>query len=307
MELKNYVYFLVIKILTISAIFYILSENNINYDTNKVTKINISIILLVKNNINWLRYLHHKFSIIEKNYSNLFDFEFYIFENNSDDGTKNFIDLFVKERKGKVLSIDFTEKEMSNYIFDDQISKQRGKFMSMIRNKLKDFHGKLKSDYTTIIDSDVYFDFNIFIKMIEKLHDDKIAMVTPFVTDFTDTLNGGYTHYYDTLALKTNSGYSFKKIGTICLFRECEKCRKLSKLRNLKIKDEDLLDMKGDNNNNLIDVKSAFGCFAMLRTSVYNKCRWSTDYCEHFSFCKEVKKYGSIVIATDIKITNNST
>ena len=307
MELKLYILFFVIKITTIVTLFYIFNRSiSDEYNNEKVNKIKISVILLVKDNIDWLGYLNHKFSIIENNYRNLLKFEYFILENNSNDGTPSFIKFFMQEREGKFKSINFTEDELKKYKFDDPISTKRGNFMAMLRNKLKDFHGKLNSDYSVLIDSDVYFDFNIFMKMIEKFNDKKIAMITPFVTDFTDTIDGGYSHYYDTLALKTNSGIDFKKVGTLCLFKQCQKCRKLSKFRNLGIKDSDLLDMNGDNNDNLIDVKSAFGSFAMLRTSTYNKCNWGSGYCEHFSFCKKVKKYGNIVIATDIKITNNS-
>ena len=85
MELKIYLYFIVIKIITISILFWIFrlyKPNNLVYNTESVNTIKISIILLVKNNFEWLKYLDHKFSIIEKHYHNLFSFEFFIFENN---------------------------------------------------------------------------------------------------------------------------------------------------------------------------------------------------------------------------------
>lgn len=310
MELKNYLFIIIIKIITIIILFYIF--RNINYDSGRyssesVNTVSISVILLVKDNFEWLKYLDHKFSIIEKHYKHLLNFEFYIFENNSKDNSKHFIEkTFMINRKGKFFSQNFTKKELNKYNFSDNISIKRGSYMSMLRNKLKDFHGKLSTNFTVVLDSDIYFDFNIFFKLIEKLRNKKIAMITPFVTDFTDTIEGGYTHYYDTLALKTKNNIDFKKIGTLCLFKQCNKCKKLREFRNINLNDDDLLDINGINGTNLIDVESAFGGFIMLETNIYNKCRWGEGICEHFYFCKQVRKYGNIVIATDVKITNNS-
>ncbi len=310
MELKIYLYFIVLKIITISILFWIFRFNipkEIVYTTESVNTIKISIILLVKNNFEWLKYLDHKFSIIEKHYHNLFSFEFFIFENNSKDLSNKFLNkVFMRNRKGNIFSKNFSEEELKKYKFDDNISIERGSFMAMLRNKLKNMHGKLNSEYTVMIDSDIYFDFNIFFKMIEKLRNENIAMVTPFVTDFTDTIDGGYTHYYDTLALVTKRKIDFRKVGTLCLFKQCNKCRKLREIRNIKLNDNELLDINGENGSNLIEVESAFGGFCMIKTKVYNKCEWGDDICEHFYFCKQVRKYGNIVIATDIKITNNS-
>ena len=309
MELKNYLYLVVLKIITISILFYIFryKDNNINYSTDSVNKVSISVILLVKNNFEWLKYLDHKFSIIEKHYKDLFNFEFYIFENNSDDNSNDYIKkIFMINRKGKFFSYNFSKKELEKNKFIDNISIDRGNYMAMLRNKLKDYHGKLSTKFSVILDSDIYFDFNIFFKMIEKLNTKNIVMVTPFVTDFTDTIDGGYTHYYDTLALKTKNNIDFKKIGTLCLFKQCNKCRKLREFRNIILNNDDLLDINGNNGTNLIEVESAFGGFVMLETNIYNKCRWGEGICEHFYFCNQVRKYGNIVIATDVKITNNS-
>ena len=306
MEIRDKIYYILVVLLKISVVLVIYHLYQIfidrkykkNYSTSDVNKVKISIIILVKDKFEWLQYLNHKLNIIEKQYNFLFNFEYFILENNSTDGTKKYLDHFYQNRSGKYLSIDINESELKKYSFDDPISKNRGKLMANLRNKLK-------SDYTAIIDSDVYFDFNIFLKMIDKLKNKEIGMVTPFVTDFANKLETDFTHYYDTFALITMDDIDFTKVGTACLFKQCDKCRQIRKIRNIDIDEKQLLDLNG-NENNLIEVKSAFGCFAMLRTNIYNQVNWEETICEHLSFCRKIRNYGKIVIATDIKITNNS-
>ena len=302
--------FILIKVTIIIVIFYVWkyftkSKYFDDYSSSGVNKIKISIVILLKDNIEWIKYLKHKFDIIQKHYFDIFNFEYFIMENNSSDGTQNYHDIFMENKEGKFISEVMDLKFLKQFEFTDSISKNRGKLMAMLRNRLKKYHGRLDSKFTVMIDSDVYFDFNIFMKMIDVLRDNSIVMVTPFVTDFSDKFDGGYTHYYDTFALVTKNDIDFTKVGTLCLFKECLKCSKLRKVRDIHIDDKHLLTMDGDSGTKLIEVKCAFGSFAMIRTDVYNKVDWDDTICEHLSFCEKVRKFGKIVIATDIKITNS--
>ena len=91
-------------------------------------------------------------------------------------------------------------------------------------------------------------------------------MITPFA--FVD----GNTSYYDTYALQTLEDKNFISL----LIPE------------------------------LLEVKSAFGGFALLRTSSLIKCNWSHNderLCsEHNNFCDEIRKFGKIAIARDIRV-----
>ena len=110
--------------------------------------------------------------------------------------------------------------------------------------------------------------------MIEILKDNEsIHMITPF----------GYVHgkpklYYDTFALDLDSSIK----GT-----------NLQKLKyEIKTK-------------NLIELKSGFAGFIMIRTKTLEKCSWkcSSIGSEHNEFCKDVAKYGNIICASNIKVS----
>ena len=55
--------------------------------------------------------------------------------------------------------------------------------------------------------------------------------------------------------------------------------------------------------NNPVSVKSAFGGCPMIKTSSLNKVEWSTDSgCEHWNFCRDIRSYGKIIVAPDVKV-----
>jgi hypothetical protein len=67
-------------------------------------------------------------------------------------------------------------------------------------------------------------------------------------------------------------------------------------INRINVPEEHLLD-----NKNLINVKSAFGGLALVKTSVYNIVDWGESVSEHHSFCENVRKFGTIVINPNIK------
>ena len=115
---------------------------------------------------------------------------------------KKYLDHFYQNRSGKYLSIDINESALKKYSFDDPISKNRGKLMANLRNKLKSFHGKLNSDYTAIIDSDVYFDFNISLYVCLWIIQNKSKSKKTFdpVTNF----DKAFEKYIRSLIIKEN-------------------------------------------------------------------------------------------------------
>jgi hypothetical protein len=124
----------------------------------------ISVVLIIKNGEEYINYLDYQFEKVESFYLGKYTFEYFIYENNSTDNTKVAIRKFFfnKYRKGNFLMEDIN----NNKNFSNEKSKNRGEYMAFLRNKLKDFHGSLISDYTLLLDCDVIFSCDIIEKMI---------------------------------------------------------------------------------------------------------------------------------------------
>ena len=124
----------------------------------------ISVVLIIKNREKYIHYLNDIFTTIEEMYVDKYIFEYFIYENNSTDDTKNAIKNFYKSknRNGKY----FLENIDNNKTFYGGIDIKRGKYMSFLRNRLKSLHGNLQSNYTLIIDEGVVFTYNTIEKMI---------------------------------------------------------------------------------------------------------------------------------------------
>jgi hypothetical protein len=122
----------------------------------------ISVVLIIKNREKYIHYLNDIFTTIEEMYVDKYMFEYFIYENNSTDDTKNAIINFYKNKNGKY----FLENIDNNKTFCGGIDIERGRYMSFLRNRLKSLHGNLQSNYTLIIDEGVVFNYNIIEKMI---------------------------------------------------------------------------------------------------------------------------------------------
>lgn len=110
----------------------------------------ISVVLIIKNGEKYIRFLDDYFGRVEHKYAGKFQFEYFIYENNSKDNTKGAIQEFYKSRSGNYfLENLYHSKSLSG------ISAERGIYMTFLRNKLKTYHGTLNSDYTLLIDCDV--------------------------------------------------------------------------------------------------------------------------------------------------------
>jgi len=257
-------------------------------ETNDISKITISIVLIIKNGEEYMRYLDEIFGNQQEQ---KYDYMFYIYENNSTDKTKMEIENFFLKRPDKC---KYLMENVSHNLNLSGISIERGTYMAKLRNKLKDFHGTLDSTYTIIIDCDVLFSHDIIDEALNvfKTHPN-VAAVTAFDVCWYQYVNHNSIHYYDTLALITENNYR----NTQCIFSSCISCRKDRALN--KICDEKILL----SNNKIINVNSAFGGFLLIKTDIYNQVKWeNNDVCEHHSFCKNIKKFGNIVINSNINV-----
>ena len=256
----------------------------------------ISICLCIRNGESYMIFLDALSTEIEKKYTTI-EFEYYIYENNSTDNTKIYIENFAKNRRCKYLLEDLTNNNIHT-----GINVERGMHMATIRNKLKDFHGILDSDYTLLLDSDVIFLSETIEQLINSFND-TISMVSAFCIcwDFYHSHNRSI-HYYDSLAVISNDNISYKENDNTCLFKSCQRCKIHRYIKQIHINDSQLFD-----DNQIIYVKSAFGSMSMIKTTIYNKVNWLNSICEHHSFCEQIHNYGHIIINPRIKIiTANS-
>lgn len=128
--------------------------------------INISVILIIKDGEDYIKYLNHYFKKVENMYKDFYNFEYYMYENNSKDGTKKEIKIFYRERKGKYWCEDIDK----NKNFKSDVLNSRGIYMKYIRNKLKDYHGNLKTDFTLFLDADVVISYDIIPKLLNSFN-----------------------------------------------------------------------------------------------------------------------------------------
>jgi hypothetical protein len=156
---------------------------------------------------------------------------------------------------------------------------ERGRYMANIRNKIKEIHGELESDYTILLDTDLVFNVKTIFRLITTLKNGVVmsgAYSTCGIKDY---------HYYDTFAHISKGGHGWRQHGYTCYFHRCEGCNK--KLIEKKVGYRYSL-------NKQIEVNACFGGVVALETKVYNKVKYGNSICEHHSFCNEVRKYGKI-------------
>lgn len=240
----------------------------------------LSICLCIRNGEKYIQYLNY----VSSQLKSMFNVEYYIYENNSTDHTKEEIINFAKTNPCKYLLEDIPNNHKLS-----GINNERGTHMATIRNKLKDFHGLLTSDYTLLIDDVVFLP-----ETIQKLlatFDPTMAMVSTYCICWNYYKMTQSLHYYDTFAVITNNNISYKENNNTCCFKSCKQCFSTRPIKT------NLFD-----DNKLISVKSAFGSLSMIKTTIYNKVRWGNSICEHHSFCQQIQSYGKIIINPTIKI-----
>jgi hypothetical protein len=256
-------------------------------------KYKISVVLILYNNIDWFKYLTNKLNQMENKYS--IKFEYLIYENNSNDEFKSFLKNFIKKNDGKLLSED-----TNNVKYNSIISKERGKYMNYIRNRNKQFHGELNSNFTLLIDSDVYFNESVIISYINHIINNKnIAMISGHILCHNIIDKDRLYHYYDSLPFSTDK-YNYINTGNTCLFKKCLSCINKRISNNILVDENDLI-----NDGDILNVNSCFGSLSMIPTNVYNKVFWNSNYgleeTDHYGICQELKKYGNLVFDTNIK------
>jgi hypothetical protein len=248
------------------------------YDTYKTfTELgiykNISIFSIFRDNELYIKNMILMLNNLKKNN---FHFYNYFYENDSKDNTKNQLKNYILHNSGILKSEDINKKHYSGII------KERFVNLSNYRNESLKLSKKIyMTEWSLILDSNIYFNKNIINNMLYEYYnknDDDIVMITVYGNDLS-ILN----HYYDLIAFETKNNLIN---NNACFFKKCKRkeCKKIKE------------KLKYDNNK-IFEVNSAFAGMCLIKSEILNKVKWSSNgSCEHINFCKEVRKYGKIIL-----------
>ena len=272
----------------------------------------ISIICLFRNNEEYLKYFIEKMTNMEKMYN--LTFFYYFLENNSKDNTRKILQDFIKNRKGKLILYNLKK----DYV-DKNLNFDRTNTLAKLRNLLKNNITPLKSKWSFMVDSKIYFNEPIIKEFFdmkpgtrniglmgpmtqEHIEVKIVKMLNPnFKTNKRDDEYMTFNHFYDTYALSRTDG---KNYWPNCIFKSCDMCKKWTKCK-IDIIDDTIVDF--------IELGSTYGGFTLIDSNIYNdkNVKWETvsfsdkfSLCEHILFCKYLKSYYPdklIGIATKIK------
>jgi len=234
----------------------------------------LTVISLFRDSEKFLNKMFSKLETIE----NEWDTEYFFYENDSKDNTREVIQEWMEERRGQ-----FIYEDINTPSFGHVTDKARMDLMVQYRNKILNAAKPLESDYTLLIDSDVEFS-NRIVDDYLPFFKDGVVMCTPNIKQNINCVMGEPQElsYYDSYALrdiKNNKGMLLSSNP----FWE-KKDRKLWK------------DKKP------VKVNSAFGGVAMIKSEILNEVEWKTmGGCEHWMFCEKVRTYGDIIVIPTIE------
>lgn len=209
------------------------------------------------------------------------EWEFLFYENDSVDTTLSSLSTWLQDKEGQVYS-----EKLGFPKFGSVPDIQRLVYLSYYRNRLLKAAGDFRSDYTLLLDSDIDFNRSHFEKLYEcsrnNFYND-FVMFTPNTREprMRDMMIGETSDcYYDVFALRD------KYFNNGLYFTNCP----------LPLQE----DRESWKRNEIVEVGSAFGGFALIKTDVLKQCKWSTNqHSEHVNFCSEVRRHGKIGIVPD--------
>ena len=204
-------------------------------------------------------------------------FEYFFYENDSKDKTKEILNKWMINKKGKLIC-----ENINTPRFGSVVKKERFALLAQYRNRLLKKGKPFDSDYSLILDSDVLFPKNIIEQYLKYMKDD-VAMVTPNVLQNIKCkmFDKNKDSYYDCLALRDKK----EREGMVWVSNPFF----------------DKNDREAWNRGEPVEVSSAFGGFPIIKSKILNKVKWSTDGdIEHKNFCRDIRKYGKIIVVPKI-------
>lgn len=211
-----------------------------------------------------------------------FELTYFFYENDSTDKTPEVLKKWINGRRGKLLS----EKNNSPK-YGSTLDPQRMLLMSNVRNKMLSIDKHKDSEYSIIFDSDISFNSNIINDFLiyEKLN---FSMLTSNIRQNVPCKMGSGKNdsYYDSSILYDTNGLNCMTWSDNPFYEDS--------------------DRSAFERGDPVEVLSAFGSFAFVKTSYLHNCKWSSKgESEHLSFCRDLRKYAPIYLIPNIRPTVN--
>jgi len=202
--------------------------------------------------------------------------EFFFYENDSLDRTREIVSEWMKGKDGK-----FFYENIGSKKFGSVMDINRLVLMAYYRNKLKKSVGPVNSHYVLLIDTDIVYKVEHVEILIDYLESNSKAVMA--------TANTRQREIPDVLYNQTSDS-----------FYDVAACRDRFFNRTLFFSNCPLI-MQDDRDDWLsgipVKVTSAFSGLSLARSNAFNLCKWSTtDNSEHVNFCTEMLSHGDIYI-----------
>ena len=211
------------------------------------------------------------------------EFEYYFYENDSQDNTKDILESFLQNKKGRLVSDKLNAPK-----FGSTIEKERMRYMAKYRNKILYTAKPMDSDYCIIWDSDVEFEPDILNKFLK--HKNEGGMLCPNIRQNVPCVmgSGDDTTYYDSLSLIDKYGIQCMGWASNPFYDEEDRAKYEKGLP--------------------IEVTSAFGGFALIKTQILNikDVEWFSDgSLEHWGLCDRIRNLAKkkIIFLPDAKVS----
>tara|TARA_R110000824_G_scaffold94723_3_gene228294 strand:+ start:935 stop:1777 length:843 start_codon:yes stop_codon:yes gene_type:complete len=198
-------------------------------------------------------------------------FEYYFYENDSQDNTLETLTQWMRGRKGKLLGETLGLPSHGSTLEAERMIK-----MATIRNKMANLGRPTDADYCLILDSDVEFSEDIVNDFLA-YKDLDFSMLTSNLRQNVPCKmgSGDSSSYYDSLSLFDTAGNHCMTWSSNPFYEE---------------EDRERFE-KGEP----IEVLRAFGGVALIKGSYFNKVRWASNgQLEHWALCDALSGYGKI-------------
>lgn len=239
----------------------------------------VLITALVRDNEGWLPYFFGKVAMFKEHFQN-FKFETFILENDSNDNSPEIIKS----------NADFHACLKMGHPKDMGTRTTR---LAFYRNAMKKYIKDIDTyDYVLMVDSNIFFSVGAFYELYKTITTrDQCVMACPWAMVSTSV---PCMFYYDTFAMG---------LGQFDSVMECT-TQKTAHDRHCHRVTGKEPQFKADGPNE-IEVEKAFGGFVLVTKDVFKTCEWGVDTardCEHWKFCKNVRKFGKIYITKKSKV-----
>lgn len=277
----------------------------------------VLVLSLVRDSAVWVAWADAQLGQVEARFAGRVRLSYVFYENDSRDQTRARLQEFVDKRPaGRARLITGSHPPFPNL----GVNFERTRRLADLRNALLDAARPLRCDFVLLLDADVMFDGCALLERMLGVMDGRpdVGMVTAYSTE---AVTGGQSvpgaggdlftvgHYYDTFAFVDASGHSH---WPRCVFRSCKQCecdRRRQAAVTVAAADEAVCD--GDiDSDGLLEVRSAYGGFALVRASVLQdpRLRWDTvdlsgkyALCEHVLFCERLRLLSGKRVVVDRK------